>query len=169
MDYNKINQLVEKYFAGETSLQEEHQLQTYFRQLTVHESLRPYQPLFQLFSQEQECKLDATFEARLLEQLKVTEHSRGRVIPMRTWIMRAAAVLILAIGAWWLITQPQSQPEHQPVAQAIDWSKYEPETPEEAYRVLKASLNKASTKLNGGASKAAHEIKKMNKLNEVLN
>lgn len=169
MDYNAINKLVEKYFAGETSLQEERELQTYFRQPTVHESLRSYQPLFQLFRQEQEYQLDAKFEARLLEQLKITEPSRGRVIHLRTWVMRAAAVFILAIGAWWLLTQPPSQPEHQPVAQAIDWSKYEPETPEEAYKILKASLNKTADELNGGASKAAHEMKKVNKMNEVFN
>ncbi|MFN7119491.1 MAG: hypothetical protein ACK4TA_22035 [Saprospiraceae bacterium] len=168
MDYNIITSLLEKYFAGEASLQEETQLQQYFQGTDVHPSLQSYQPLFQFFDQERERKLNVEFDARLLAQLAQTESPRLRVVSMRTWLARAAAVLLLAAGVWWLLPKIQPAPEAQ-VAEAIDWSKFEPETPEEAYQVLKTSLQKVSTELNDGAEKAAQEVMKVRKMNEVLN
>lgn len=167
MDYKIIKTLLDKYFDGETSLQEEQQLQAYFRQPEVHPSLRSYQPMFQFFHTEQERQLNMDFETRLLEKLQQMEKPRVRVVQMRVWIARAAAVLILAAGIWWVY--PKFQTQHQePVAQTIDWSKYEPDTPEEAYQILKTSLHKVSTELNTGAEKAANEVMKVRKMNEVF-
>lgn len=90
-----------------------------------------------------------------------------RIVQMRTWIARAAAVLVLAAGIWWVYPSVQTPPE-EAVAQAIDWSKYEPETPEEAYQILKTSLHKVSSELNNGAEKAAKEVMKVNKMNEIF-
>lgn len=168
MDYKVIKQLLDKYFDGETSLSEENQLRAYFNEPDVHPSLQSYQPMFQFFHTERTCQLDSSFETRLLEKIQQTEQPRMRVVSMRTWIARAAAVLILAVGMWWVYPTLQSQPE-EAVAQAIDWSKYEPETPEEAYKILKTSLHKVSSELNNGAEKAAKEVMKVNKMNEVLN
>lgn len=168
MDYKIIKALLDKYFEGETSLQEEIQLQRYFRKSDIHPSLQSYQPLFQLFEQERDRTLDAAFDARLLAQLQATAQPRMRVAHLRVWLARAAAVLILAVGIWWVL--PKLHPVPQPqVAETIDWSKYEPETPEEAYKILKASLTKVSTELNGGAEKAAKEVMKVKKMNEVIN
>lgn len=168
MDYKEIKELLDKYFDGETSLLEENQLQAYFNKQEVHPSLRSYQPMFQFFHAEQACRLDPAFETRLLEKIQQTEQPQMRVVSMRTWIARAAAILILAAGMWWVYPKLQTPPE-EAVAQAIDWSKYEPETPEEAYKILKTSLHKVSTELNDGAEKAAKEVMKVNKMNEVFN
>jgi len=168
MDYKMIKALLDKYFEGETSLQEETQLQQYFRGKDIHPSLQSYQPMFQLFDEERERKLDAAFDTRLLQQLQQMEQPRARVIHMRVWLARVAAVLILAAGVWWLLPKFQPAQEEQ-VAQTIDWSKYEPETPEEAYQILKASLTKVSTELNSGAEKAAQNVMKVKKMNEVIN
>lgn len=168
MDFNKIKALLDQYFEGETSLQEEALLQQYFRGSDVHPSLQSYQPLFQLFDKERERKLDAAFDARLLAQLKSNETPRIRVVSMRTWMLRVAAVLVLAAGVWWLLPKMQPAAQEQ-VAETIDWSKYEPETPEEAYQVLKTSLTKVSTELNNGAEKAAQEVMKVKKMNEIIN
>ena len=46
MDYKVMEQLLDKYFDGETSLQEESRLREYFRRADVPEALQPYQPLF---------------------------------------------------------------------------------------------------------------------------
>ncbi|GHU63313.1 hypothetical protein FACS1894123_05850 [Bacteroidia bacterium] len=47
-----INELIEKYFEGLTSLQEEQSLRDYFQQENIPEEWRVYQPVFQFFSQE---------------------------------------------------------------------------------------------------------------------
>ncbi|MDX1942996.1 MAG: hypothetical protein SFU99_20700 [Saprospiraceae bacterium] len=167
MNYKEISQLLEKYFEGETSLQEEAQLREYFNGATIHESLRPYQPLFRFFQSEREQKLDTIFEEQLLRQLQKTEQPHLKVRRLSIWMARVAAVALLTIGVWWGYQQ-MNPAKTAPVAQAIDWSKYEPETPEEAYQVLKTSLKKASTELNQGAATAAEEMSKMRKITEII-
>lgn len=171
MDYKIMQQLLDKYFKGETSLREERDLQAYFCKGNVHESLLPYQPMFQVFEEAQMRKLDAAFDARLLEQLQIVDKQpRTRVLHLRVWMARAAAVLLIAAGAWWVVEKMQ-QPIEKPVAEAktIDWSKYEPKTPEEAYQVLQTSLKKVSVEFNDGAETAAKNVNKVKSMSEVFN
>lgn len=164
MSHKEITQLLDRYFEGETTLQEEAQLRTFFNRKDVPESLRSYQPMFQFFEAERNVKLDDVFEERLLQQLEQQTQPRLQVRYLRVWMASAAAILLIALAAWWMYPQ-LTAPEPQPVAQAIDWSKYEPETPEEAYQVLKASLNRTSAELNRGASTA---VKKVGKMRDAL-
>ena len=52
---NNIKILIEKYFEGLTSLDEEQQLRDYFRQENVPQELEMYKPLFQYFVSEREA------------------------------------------------------------------------------------------------------------------
>ncbi len=47
-----IGQLLEKYFGGITSLEEEEFLRNYFQQDYIPESLKMYRPMFNFFSRE---------------------------------------------------------------------------------------------------------------------
>jgi len=51
---NDINVLIEKYFEGLTSLDEEQRLRDYFRQENIPQDLEMYKPLFQYFTSERE-------------------------------------------------------------------------------------------------------------------
>ena len=46
MDYKYINQLLDRYWKGETSLEEEQILRSFFSQICVPEELAKYRPLF---------------------------------------------------------------------------------------------------------------------------
>ena len=46
MDYKYINQLLDRYWQGETTLEEEQILRSFFSQLCVPEELAKYRPLF---------------------------------------------------------------------------------------------------------------------------
>ena len=46
MDWQKIEQLVDKYFEGNTTIEEEKVLKNYFSSNEVADSLKQYQPLF---------------------------------------------------------------------------------------------------------------------------
>lgn len=49
MELQKIEQLIERYFEGETTLAEEQQLKKYFSQNEIAEHLKVYQPMFEHF------------------------------------------------------------------------------------------------------------------------
>ena len=56
---NDINVLIEKYFEGLTSLDEEQKLRDYFQQENVPQHLEIYKSLFQYFTSERETRKDA--------------------------------------------------------------------------------------------------------------
>ena len=103
MDYKYIEQLLERYWEGETTLQEESILRTFFSQPDmpeVPEEIRKYQALFVCEMQKEE-PLGEDFDARILEQIgeapvAKTVSLRNRLMPL----FKAAAIvaIILTLG-----------------------------------------------------------------------
>ncbi|MEL6922753.1 MAG: hypothetical protein AAFO94_01815 [Bacteroidota bacterium] len=73
MGYKVIENLLEKYFAGECSLAEENRLKAYFSEEEVHEALIDYKPLFQYYQEEAEQHLNSDFDRKLLQQLSALQ------------------------------------------------------------------------------------------------
>ena len=99
MDYKYIEQLLERYWEGETTLQEEAILRTFFNQEDVPAGLMKYKSFFECGLQEE--TLGDDFEARILssigqEESKVKMISLSRLKPL----FKAAAVvaILLTIG-----------------------------------------------------------------------
>ena len=153
MDYKT---LIEKYFAGETTLEEERNLKAYFRnEASVEDALKGYAPLFRFFEDEQARGLPAGFEQQVVTQLTLPAR-RFHLNPIRIAVAAAIAILVL-LAATLVYLEVAPAPEPAPVA-AIDWSKYEPKTPEEAYKITRAALMKVSSEMNRGANLAAKKI-----------
>ena len=100
MDYKYIEQLLERYWEAETSLQEETILRTFFSQPDIPENLRKYQSLF-VCEQQKEDVLGEDFDARILDQigdapLAKTVTLKSRLMPL----FKAAAIvaIILTLG-----------------------------------------------------------------------
>lgn len=66
MDYKYIEQLIERYFAAETSVEEEHILRDFFAQAEVPAHLQQWQPLFAGEAALSAAHLDDDFDERLL-------------------------------------------------------------------------------------------------------
>ena len=74
MDYKYINQLLERYWNCETSLEEEGILRAFFSQKDIPAELRQYQPLFAYQQLEaKEKHLGADFDNRLLAMIEEDE------------------------------------------------------------------------------------------------
>lgn len=159
MDHQAIERLLDKYFEGATSREEEKQLRAFFRRPEVPAALQPYQPLFRHFDAEQQLELADDFDERLLARLD--ERPAARTRRLLLVLARVAAVLLLAFGLWWLSPSPTPA---APPPTAIDWSQYEPDSPEEAYRVMRLALLKTSGELNEGAKTAAEEIDRLDEV-----
>ena len=103
MDYKYIEQLLERYWEGETTLQEESILRTFFSQpdsLEIPENLRKYEAIFRC-ELEKEEPLGEDFDARILEMtgapvVAKTVSLKSRLMPL----FKAAAIvaIILTLG-----------------------------------------------------------------------
>ncbi|MEO0733230.1 MAG: hypothetical protein AAFZ52_10375 [Bacteroidota bacterium] len=138
--------LLERYFAGETSLAEERDLRAYFLGDQVAPELEEHRPLFAYWQVRTEVPAALPRRRRLPRLLAAT----------------AAAIALLLTANVWLPVQPpiDSSPmvaEAQP--KTIDWSQYEVTEPEAALRILRSTLKTASTELNRAPRAAAAQLR----------
>ena len=79
MDYKYIEQLLDRYFQCETSLEEERILRTFFSQKDVPVALLPYRDLF-VYQQSEtmEDQLSADFDQRILSIIGEVRHLMSR-------------------------------------------------------------------------------------------
>ena len=100
MDYKYIEQLLERYFAAETSLEEEEILRAFFSQKEIPTGMEKYRDLFVF--QLNECKgtlLDDDFDDRMLamtNEEKPTVKAREIRLSQRLMpLFKAAAVIAI--------------------------------------------------------------------------
>jgi len=132
MELNKIEDILEKYFQGETTIAEENQLKEYFSSPNVAQHLEQYKPMFGYFSQ--------------VKQQKSTQN-----IPLKTkkrnvaWISIAASVVVLlSIGTYFYVSEKNTAPV---VAQS-ELGTYD--DPEEALKATQKALALLSNNVNVG-------------------
>ncbi|MGI6222697.1 MAG: pyruvate ferredoxin oxidoreductase [Prevotella sp.] len=104
MDYKYIEQLLERYWKCETSLQEEEILRSFFSQDNVPASLMRYKDLFCYEKSEpQEDVLGEDFDAKMLARIDSQRTVKARVIRMPQRLrplFKAAAIvaIVLTLG-----------------------------------------------------------------------
>ena len=100
MDYKYIEQLLERYWECETSLEEEQILRTFFRQEEIPAHLLPYKSLFAYEENAKHVALDDDFDQRILakvepQKVKVRHMSlRRQFAPL----YKAAAVIAVVLS-----------------------------------------------------------------------
>ena len=148
MDYNRISALLEKYWEGETSLEEEAGLREFFS--TPHPDLPPAlqeaAPMFQYFQLEAAKEWEAP-------PVKVVKLS-----PLRHW-MKYAAVLLVAVGIGYALQQ-QGQRQQEVI---IAMKKQEMNDPQRALAETQKALRLLAKNLNKGTSK----MQKLSYFNEA--
>ncbi len=99
MDYKYIEQLLERYWKCETSLEEEEILRTFFSQKEVPADLLPFRDLFVYEQQEKkEQILGDDFDQKIMEMIDEPVHVKARVISMThrlAPLFKAAAVVAI--------------------------------------------------------------------------
>ncbi len=116
MDYKYIEQLIERYWACETSLEEERILHAFFSQKEVPDGLEKYRALFAAGQAEAvPARLSAGFEDRILGMVEGRQPRHARVVAFRQRLMplfRAVAVvaIILTIGNVANVSLQRQQP-----------------------------------------------------------
>ncbi|WP_373551668.1 hypothetical protein [Haliscomenobacter sp.] len=172
MKQQQIQSLLDKYFAGESSLQEEAQLRQLLQTEPISAEHLNYREWFQLLEEEAELSLGDDFDAKVMAAIEASNKPKPVIRTLSVaWVLRIAAVFALvATGLWWLV---RSNPVEQPIVaeaevKVIDWSKYEPKTVEEAYEVTRKALRKVATEFNEGTAIATQSIDKMGEMGKLI-
>ena len=102
MDYKYIEQLLEKYWNCETSVEEEQILRSFFRQKELPEHLLRYKSLFAYQEAEKDIKLGDDFDSRILAEIERSV-VKARRLTLHTRFMplfkaAAAMALLFSIG-----------------------------------------------------------------------
>ena len=160
MNIEAIKILVDKYFEGETSLQEEGQLAEYFNGDDVSADLKQYQPLFQFFKAERSILLNVNATEKVLaieKPVKTLQILRGSGMFWRA----AAAVFILGISSYF-ITKQFENPNKKCVADNCRVKVYdETDDPEKAFEEVQAALKLVSKKMKKGTDETTEGMKKV--------
>ena len=133
MELVKIEDLIEKYFQGETSIAEENELRTYFSSSNVAQHLEQYKPIFGYFS------LAAAHQFTPEIPLLPRPRDKKRNV---AWISIAASVVVLlGIGTYTYYSADV-------VNKSQDLGTYD--DPEEAFRATQKALSLLSNNVNVG-------------------
>lgn len=120
MKYEEIHELLDRYWEGETTLEEERRIKTYFSAGPIDERLQSVAPMFQALREEQAVQLV----------------SKAKAAPMRPqiyqWAVAASAALLLTAGWWMLRETPAPLVEQTPVEQPKKLENQPVEIPQNA-------------------------------------
>ena len=101
MDYKYINQLLDRYWDGETTLEEEQILRSFFSQLCVPDELAKYRQLFVYEQTEpQQDRLGDDFDERLMSMIDEPRHvtaQRVRMSQRFAPLFKAAAMVAIVL------------------------------------------------------------------------
>ncbi|EAS19227.1 hypothetical protein FNJ87_09655 [Nonlabens mediterrranea] len=133
-----MNELLHKYWEGQSSLEEEQKLVAYFNSDAVAPEHEMYRSVFNTFDEESAMIEDLNFDAfaKLAPEEKPKDHSKIRVL--KGLGIAAGFAALLAVGSTYMGTNNTS----------TDLGTYE--DPKEAYHATVEALQLVSTKFNNG-------------------
>lgn len=152
MDYKRIEDLLDDYWNGVTTLEQEKELVNFFTKEEVPAHLKEYQPMFQFFKSEKENEVSTSFETNLIaalekEQVKEQKETQSPTKVRSLWspLLRIAASVALVLGMFFTY-QNYGLETKEEFAMADTF-----ETPEEAYAETMRALQLISSKLDKGS------------------
>lgn len=152
MDSKKIEELLQKYWDCETSLEEEQQLREYFKGNAIPE-LGKEAALFNYFEQQKNKSVNEQFDKSVLGQLK---KPAGRVTNLVQTSLRIAAGVAVLVAAIFFVRQEIRKNDAVAMEDTFD-------DPQKALEETK----KALMMISRGFGTAEKEAKKINLLNEA--
>lgn len=170
-----INQLLEKYWAGESSLQEEQEIRSYFTKGDIAEEHKAIAPMFSLFSLQQDDQynkdLTDVLESSLSEEAngktKAPVQNSAKIFQLRKLIMAAAAVFAIVMTAVIVMNQETSTVDDTPQLASNHIILDGSDDSEEALRVTKEALAFLTGKLKKNGEKVNSGIQNLDKINVV--
>lgn len=159
MDSKQLEQLLEKYWNCETSLEEEKQLREYFRG-SVPENLKDTADLFHYFEAQQKQAVEGTdFDSVVRKKIK-QQKPEGKSVSMIFNFARIAAGLLVVITATYFVRQEVRKAYPPEIVDTYSDPKLALEETKKALMMISKGFNKAQ--------KEAEKIKAFNEAEEKL-
>ncbi len=157
MKFENIDQLLEKYWEGETNLQEEKELRAYFNANNIAERHKESASIFQFYKSESLIKMPEIKS----ESNKVVQLKTARKKPFYFYRIAAIGLVMLAsiIGIN-KVTQ---------VAQSTNYQITEVEDPKQALLITKHALALVKSKINTANSAIKENVPKVALTNIIKN
>jgi hypothetical protein len=156
MDSKQLEDLLQKYWNCETSLEEEQQLREYFRTEEIPERLKDTASLFSYFEAQKQKSVDTNFEGRVVTQLKDQPKKRGKMVQLLNSSMRIAAGVAVLLAAVYFVREEIRKNDTVAMEDTYD-------DPKQALEETK----KALMMISKGFGRAEQQAKKINLINEA--
>jgi len=159
MDYSRIDHLLKAYWEGDTTLEEEKELHTFFEQNDLPDAYQATQQVFRYFANARLQKRPTTQGPPIQEK-----NPLFKKLELRTHAVRMAAVIVILIALGWGLSHKigvwQNNPS--PEVSAVE-DTYE--DPDLAYQQTKEALMYLSAKLHSGLQ-YQHQMKKLHDIDK---
>lgn len=136
-----IDNLLEKYWEGETSVEDEKVLKQYFKSSNIADEHEAFKDLFVFFDNESQITYPSESQSA---ETKTESTFKVRSLSIRKYIYAAAAIFVLAVGSIIVVKNLNNKNQPKETYSQVQ----EIEDPEEALRVTKQALALLSKKLN---------------------
>ena len=146
MKTDELKHLVEKFFDGETSVEEERLLKVYFSGENIPEQFQEMKAYFTALQNETEQALDDAFEQRVFEK---TEEDVPRPGNRKRWIYGVVAAAATVLLLLWFGTKVFSTKEEYGTIK----------DPVLAFNETRKALDLAAVEMNKGMSPAEQTVK----------
>ena len=155
-DIRNIEILLDKYYNGETSLEEERKLKWYFQTQEVPERFQSEKKMFSYYNSMKKEASSPGLNDKLIDLIDRQQRFSGRSSRIRfiAWAGSAAAVIIILMAVWLTSEKPFSREAY------IFQDTYD--NPELAYLEAKKVLYMVSEKMNEGT----RSLNNLNKINQ---
>ena len=134
MEQNNIKNLLDKYFDGNTTIDEENQLKSYFSTENVADDLKQYQPIFQYFSTQEKVNFEPNINLKSNKK------------PIYYLSIAASIVLLIGLGTYFKNNNNTSSNN--------DLGSYN--SPEVAFKETQKALQMLSSNVNIGINSVAY-------------
>jgi len=148
--------LLEKYWNGETSLEEEARL---MREMADADT--PEASYFAMIAEARNQKSRLSYKDLHIHTHQIPQGTSPRVIPLYRLLASAAAILMFAVAGIGLWKYTQNATQTVQMAETF-------EDPYEAYEEVREALAFVSSKLNKSQSEAMHNIQKAGQYAEMF-
>ena len=161
MDWERLKELLEKYWAGLSDLDEEREIAEMLFRDDLPEHFQREKALFDFYATQKGVVLEQSHSESYLISAQRTGGKRGKHIVFGFWnILKVAAAIVVVATAGWLIREEiRERPASiQPIADTF-------EDPEQAFEETKKALKMLSRNLSKGR-KEAEKFKAFNEAQE---